>query len=110
MPHQEIYLALLDQQASGAMAEIESLLKDPIKAAAAKQWAETLAKTINSEYRDAEKGCYAFSRNKDGSLDRTRTVYPALDWWSGKPILAQPVGCLSQFASHTLNTDWGLRD
>ena len=85
MPHQEIYLALLDQQASGAMAEIETLLKDSAKAEAAKQRAETLAKTINSEYRDAEKGCYAFSRNKDGSLDRTRTVYPALDWWSGKP-------------------------
>ncbi len=110
MPHQEIYLALLDQQASGAMEEIETLLKDSAKAEAAKQRAETLAKTINSEYRDAEKGCYAFSRNKDGSLDRTRTVYPALDWWSGKPILSQPSGCLSQFASHTLNTDWGLRD
>jgi len=110
MPHQEIYLALLDQQASRAMAEIEGLLKDTSKTEAAKQRAETLAKTINSEYTDKEKGCYAFSRNKDGSLDRTRTVYPALDWWSGKPILAQPEGCLSQFASHSLNTDWGLRD
>ena len=32
MPHQEIYLALLDQQASSAMAYIESLLKDSSKA------------------------------------------------------------------------------
>ncbi len=32
MPHQEIYLALLDQQASSAMGYIESLLKDSSKA------------------------------------------------------------------------------
>ncbi len=33
-----------------------------------------------------------------------------MDWWSGKPILAHPEGCLRQLAAHTLNTDWGLRD
>ena len=48
MPHQEIYLALLDQQASGAMAKIENLLNDPEKAAAAQKRAETIAKTIES--------------------------------------------------------------
>ena len=113
MPHQEIYLALLDQEASSAMSTIESVLKDSSKADAAKNRADTLAKTINSEYWDAEKHCYAFSRNMDGSLDHTSTVYPALAWWDpagGKSILAQPEGCLSQFAADTLNTDWGLRD
>jgi len=59
--------------------------------------------------------CYAFSRNADGSQDRTSTVYPALAWWNpestgGKSILAHPEVCLEQFAAHTLNTDWGLRD
>jgi hypothetical protein len=49
MPHQEIYLALLDQQASGAMAEIEKLLGDSAKSEAAHQRAETIAKTIESE-------------------------------------------------------------
>jgi glycogen debranching enzyme len=110
MPQQEIYLALLDQQASAAMAQIEDLLKDPAKSAAARGRAEKVAAAINSEYYDQEKGCYAFSRNKDGTQDRTTTVYPAMDWWSGKPILAHPEGCLRQLASHTLNTDWGLRD
>ncbi|MGA2806890.1 MAG: amylo-alpha-1,6-glucosidase [Terracidiphilus sp.] len=110
MPHQEIYLALLDQQASGAMAKIENLLNDPEKAAAAQKRAETVAKTIESEYYDPDKSCYAFSRNADGSLDRASTVYPALAWWSGKSILAHPDGCLKQFAAHTLATDWGLRD
>jgi glycogen debranching enzyme len=110
MPHQEIYLALLDQQASGAMAKIENLLKDSEKAAAAQKRADTLAKIIEAEYYDASKSCYAFSRNADGSLDRSSTVYPALAWWSGKSILAHPEGCLKQFAAHTLQTNWGLRD
>lgn len=113
MPHQEIYLALLDQQASSAMSYIESLLKDSSKSDAAKNRAGTLAKTINSEYWDADKHCYAFSHNPDGSQDKTSTVYPALAWWDppgGKSILAQPEGCLSQFAASDLNTDWGLRD
>jgi hypothetical protein len=110
LPHQEIYLALLDQEASSAMAQIESLLNSSDKAAEAQKRAGTIAKTIESEYYDSAKGCYAFSRNADGSLDRTTTVYPALAWWSGSPILAHPEGCLQQLASHTLNTDWGLRD
>jgi glycogen debranching enzyme len=113
MPHQEIYLALLDQQASSAMGYIAGLLKDSEKATAAQSRAEKLAKTINAEYWDAQKNCYAFSRNLDGSQDKTSTVYPALAWWDppgGKSILAQPEGCLSQFAGAKLNTDWGLRD
>ncbi|MGA8089274.1 MAG: hypothetical protein WCA10_18520 [Terracidiphilus sp.] len=113
MPHQEIYLALLDQQASSAMGYVESLLKDSSKEEAAKKRAEQLAKAINAEYWNAQKNCYAFSRNLDGSLDKTSTVYPALAWWDpagGKSVLAQPEGCLSQFAAAALNTDWGLRD
>jgi glycogen debranching enzyme len=129
MPHQEIYLALLDQQASAAMAQIEDLLHDRTKAVSARRRAEDVATTINAQFYDADKGCYAFSRNADGSLDHTPTVYPALAWWSdpslndrgpisatSRPaptttsILAHPEGCLQQLASHTLNTDWGLRD
>jgi glycogen debranching enzyme len=110
LPHQEIYLALLDQQASAAIADIENLLQNREKSAAAQKRADTIAKTIESEYYDPEKSCYAFSRNSDGTLDRASTVYPALAWWSGKSILAHPEGCLKQFAAHTLQTDWGLRD
>jgi glycogen debranching enzyme len=113
MPHQEIYLALLDQQASSAFGYIERLLKDSERASAAQARADKLAKTINSEYWDPQKNCYAFSHNPDGSQDKTSTVYPALAWWDpagGKSIIAQPKGCLSQFAEAKLNTDWGLRD
>ncbi len=113
MPHQEIYLALLDQQASSAMAYLETLLHEDDRSKAAALRAETVAKTINAEYYDAQKACYAFSRNLDGSLDRTRTVYPALAWWdpaNGQPILTHSAECLRQFAKATLSTDWGLRD
>ena len=110
MPHQEIYLALLDQQASAAMAQIFSLLHDASGAASAERRAKAIAATINREYPNADKGCYAFSDNGPGNLDRTTTVYPALAWWSGEPILDHPGQCLQQFASAALDTDWGLRD
>ncbi len=131
MPHQEIYLALLDEQASAAMAKIESLLGDKTKSSTAQTRAETIAKTIESEYYDKEKGCYAFSHNADGSQDRTTTVYPALAWWSASdlrvpqslspsvpgslsPSVPQPLlhgdECLKQLADASLQTDWGLRD
>src|SRR3984885_12339483 len=42
MPHQEIYLALLDQQASAAMANVEKLLGNTDKSAAAQQRADTV--------------------------------------------------------------------
>jgi glycogen debranching enzyme len=116
MPHQEIYLALLDQQASAAMAEMEKQLQSPEKSAAAQQRSETIASTIEREYYDPEKSCYAFSHNTDGSQDHTSTVYPAMAWWTDSAVLGHPAGlthpggCLQQLAAHTLNTDWGLRD
>ena len=116
MPHQEIYLALLDQQASAAMSDMEKLLGDSQKSASAHQRAESISATIEREYYDPEKSCYAFSHDADGSQDRTSTVYPAMAWWTDTTTLghaaglAHPDGCLQQLAAHTLNTDWGLRD
>ncbi|MGB8259627.1 MAG: hypothetical protein WCE75_04725 [Terracidiphilus sp.] len=114
MPHQEIYLALLDQQASAAVSELEALLGDAAKAGAAHKRADALKTTIEEEYYDKERSCYAFSHNAgqngDSSQDRTRTVYPALAWWSSGAGLVHGDECLRQFATHTLNTDWGLRD
>jgi glycogen debranching enzyme len=130
LPHQEVYLALLDQQASAAMHQIETLLQNTKQAIASARRAEDVAATINAQFYDSGKDCYAFSRNRDGSLDRTTTVYPALAWWTSRSIefpgkvfdadnrardartsiLIHPDGCLRQLAAHTLNTDWGLRD
>jgi hypothetical protein len=113
MPHQEIYLALLDQQASSAMAFLASLMRNEKDSLAAKARADAITKTINAEYYDSAKGCYDFSHNLDGANDRTTTVYPALAWWDpagDKPILNNPEPCLRNFIGSALNTDWGLRD
>jgi glycogen debranching enzyme len=117
MPHQEIYLALLDQQASSAYAYIEEQLHDAAKADSARARAAAIAKTINAEYYDAQKGCYAFATNlpgtPNGPVDRTATVYPALAWWDpagGKAILDHPDDCLRKFVFSAINTDWGTRD
>jgi glycogen debranching enzyme len=116
MPHQEVYLAFLDQQASGAMAQLEDMLHDSARSASARSRAGAIAKTISSQFYDIQKSCYVFSRNADTSRDRTSTVYPALGWWSGKGLAGadsvptQTGTCLQQFAGHSLNTDWGLRD
>ena len=110
MPHQEIYLALLDQQASVAMGKLEALLGNTAEADTATHRAAQLASKIEAEYRDAAKHGYAFSRNADGTLDRTVTVYPAIAWWNGGPGLANAGDSLTHWASHDFSTDWGLRD
>jgi len=75
----------IDQQASAAMSQLEELLGNKEAAATAQLRSETIKKTIDAQFYDQEKSCYAFSRNPNGSLDRTSTVYPALAWWSSPP-------------------------
>ncbi|NYF90999.1 hypothetical protein RBB79_15395 [Tunturiibacter empetritectus] len=110
MPHQEIYLALLDQQASAAMAKLAGLLEDKATADSAGARGVELAKKIEAEYYDASRQAYAFSRNADGSLDRAATVYPAIAWWDGGEGLAHAQASFRRWASHDFSTDWGLRD
>jgi glycogen debranching enzyme len=110
MPHQEIYLALLDQQASDAMSKLAGLLGDQAMADSAATRGVELAKKIDAEYYDASRQAYAFSRNADGTLDRTATVYPAIAWWNGGEGLVHPEPSFGRWASHDFSTDWGLRD
>src|SRR5271170_4938520 len=53
MPHQEVYLALLDQQASSAMSKLAGLLGDKAAADAASARAVDLSKKIEAEYYDS---------------------------------------------------------
>jgi glycogen debranching enzyme len=110
MPHQEVYLALLDQQASAAMAKLATLLDDKPTADAAGTRAAELTKKIEAEYYESARQEYAFSRNADGTLDHTSTVYPAIAWWNGGEGLAHPGASFRRWASHDFATDWGLRD
>ena len=116
MPHQEIYLALLDQQASAAMAQIEKLLKDcgevdERHAARGRRLAKTIERSTTTRRRTATR----FSRNAGrlagpdqhgvsgaGLVEPTRRT--------GNSILAQPEVAFSSLPAHALNTDWGLRD
>jgi len=117
MPHQEIYLALLDEQASRAYGELENALGNKAQFIFGATRAGDIQLKIEQEYYDKEKGCYAFSHNfaedKNGETDRASTVYPAIGWWDwngANPPLTHGEECLKQFAGPAIATDWGLRD
>jgi hypothetical protein len=110
MPHQEIYLASLDQQSSVAMAKLSSLMNEPELAAEARNHAASIASKVASEYFDAEHQFYAFSRNADGTLDRTATIFPSVAWWDGSFELPNAGNMFERWASQEFSTDWGVRD
>jgi glycogen debranching enzyme len=110
MPKQEIYLALLDEQASVAMSQLASMLDDHDTAKAAAARASKLHAAIENEYYRAATGLYAFSRGPAGSLDTTSTVFPSIAWWNSHSGLDHPDASLRAWASHQFDTDWGLRD
>jgi hypothetical protein len=107
MPHQEIYLAALDEQGSAAYARLARVMNKTDEAKAAEARAQKVASTIEQEYAGPT---YAFSRNADGSLDRTATIYPSVAWWDGHYGLKHPNEMFRRWASAEFSTDWGLRD
>ena len=123
MPHQEVYLASLDVEASKAYGRLAALAGKPDDGAAAR--AVKVAATLEREYRPAggeRDGMYAFSYNgspvgtavPQRTLDTTATIYPAVAWWDGSYALgAGPASTAEMFqrwASHEFSTDWGTRD
>jgi len=101
---------LLDEQASGAMAQLASLLEDKATADTAADRVTKLHSTIEREYYRADLGGYAFSRNGGGSLDTTPTLFPAIAWWNNGAGLDHAQKSLRDWASHDFATDWGERD
>ena len=110
MPHQEIYLAALDQQSADAMSRLAAAMNDEALSAKAHQKAGEIRAKLESEYYEDGRRFYAFSRNPDGSLDHTATIYPAVAWWSGRLGLSHADAMLSRWASPEFSTDWGTRD
>jgi glycogen debranching enzyme len=110
MPKQEVYLALLDEQGSAAMAELAKLLGEDAVADAAAKRMGSLHATIEREYYRPQSGTYAFSRNVGGVLDTASTVFPSVAWWNGGGGLDHPEASLQRWASHEFASDWGLRD
>lgn len=81
MPHQEIYLAALDAQASAAMTRMAVRLGE------AKPPAGPTMAQVDRAYYDTTARFYAFSRNPDHTLDKTATIFPAVAWWDGTQSL-----------------------
>jgi glycogen debranching enzyme len=108
MPQEEIYLAALDRQANAAMARLAEAMGEPVLAQQAEEKAKAIGTTIESEFYDAD--FYAFSRNSDGTLDHTATMYPSVAWWDGTFALTKAEPMLGRWASDEFSTDWGARD
>ncbi len=109
MPHQEIYLALLDEQASAAFANLARATHHDDLAEEARQRAARIRATIEREYYMPASNFYAFSRNQDGSIDSTPTIFPAIAWWDEGAALKDAGGMLPRWASSEFSTDWGSR-
>jgi hypothetical protein len=110
MPHQEIYLAALDQQSADSMSRLAALMRNAQLSASAGRTAAAIRGRLEQEYFEPQRGSYAFSRNANGALDRTASVFPAIAWWSGRFSLAHPETMLDRWASSEFSTDWGMRD
>ena len=109
MPAQEIYLALLDEQASRAFANLASATGHASLAHKASLRAESIGATIEREYNLPRERFYAFSHNADGTVDKTPTIFPAVAWWSYASELPHAESMLSRWASSEFSTDWGSR-
>ncbi|WP_158792469.1 amylo-alpha-1,6-glucosidase [Granulicella sp. L60] len=109
MPHQEIYLATLDAQASAAFANLARISGHDDLAAQADQRAQHLRQVIEQEYYLPQTSFYAFSHNEDGTTDNTPTIFPSVAWWDGTYKLKHAEPMLQQWASSEFSTDWGTR-
>ncbi|MHB1020828.1 MAG: amylo-alpha-1,6-glucosidase [Acidobacteriaceae bacterium] len=109
MPHQEIYVAVLDEQASLAFADLARATGHKALAASALIRATRIRKQIEKEYFLPQTHFYAFSWNGNGITDNTDTIFPAVAWWDGDYALAHYQVMMSRMASSEFSTDWGTR-
>jgi glycogen debranching enzyme len=108
MPQEEIYLASLDEQANVAMSQLAATMNEPALALQASQKARAIHAKIEGQFHSSD--FYAFSRNQNGTLDETATIYPAVAWWDSHEGLANAGPMLSRWASSEFSADWGARD
>lgn len=110
MPHQEIYLAALDEQASLAFANLAHRTGHASLAAQAEARANKVAATLLREYYLPAKEDYAFSYNGKDGVDQTPTIFPSVAWWDGDFKLPHSDPMVSRWADSHFSTDWGTRD
>lgn len=107
LPHQEIYLVALDQQSSDAVSRLATLMGDPALVDEANSVAAHIRAKLG-EFRGGG-GMYAFSRNRDGSLEQVASIFPSVALWSGRLTLPDDALMLNAWAGHGFSTDWGTR-
>ena len=110
MPHQEIYLAALDQQSADAVSRLAAVMGDDVLQESSRKQAIAIRAAIEAEYFGRRTRFYAFSRGRRGKLDRTRTIYPSVAWWTGRLQLRDAESMLESWSSAEFSTDWGTRD
>ncbi len=106
-PHQELYLASLDRDATMAMAQLGTWAQHPELAAEAAQTGAKLEQAV-AAYQQPNH-LYAFSKAAHGGYDVTQTIYPAVAFWSHAAGLPSPETQLNAWSSHLFATDWGTR-
>lgn len=107
MPHQEMYLAALDQQSAESISRLARLLKeDDLSVSAATIASETRRKL--EDYR-APDGIYSFNRNADGTYENVHSIFPSVAWWSGRLILPHADATFQAWSGPKFATDWGTR-
>jgi glycogen debranching enzyme len=109
VPHQEIYLAALDEEASAAFANLARVTGHADLAKEADERAARIGPLIEREYYLSRSSTYAFSHNDDGSVDTTATIFPTVAWWDGNFGLKRPEPMFERWASSEFSTDWGTR-
>ena len=109
MPHQEIYLAALDEQASLAFANLARATGHAELAKAAEDRAAHIRTQIEKEYYLPGSDFYAFSWNAAEGTDDTPTIFPSVAWWDGDYALDHDQTMLGRWASSEFSTDWGTR-
>jgi glycogen debranching enzyme len=109
MPHQEIYLAALDEQASIAFANLATATGHLDLAKSAEDRAAHIRATIEREYYLPQSGFYAFSWNGPENTDDTATIFPSVAWWDDSYSLDHNQAMMRRWASKEFSTDWGTR-
>jgi glycogen debranching enzyme len=109
MPHQEIYLAALDEQASIAFADLARATGHSDLSEQARQRAARIASTIEKEYYVADSQDYAFSWNGKDGVDKTASIFPSVAWWDGTWSLKHADPMMQRWAGSDISTDWGTR-
>ena len=107
MPHQEFYLAALDQQSAEAFSRLAALMDDKALAEESRRQAVAIRQQLHTYHEPT--GFYAFSRNTDLTLDTTHTIFPAAAWWTGRLKLDGADPMFREWASAHISTDWGTR-